>query len=224
MDKASSPIEKLDSDNYQTWKLFMEMVLLHQDLWNVVNGSWKKPAQNNADYQNWIRKSDKARALIILSLHTSQLEHVRKLQDPEEIWKKLKDVHEPQGRQHRLYLRRKFFTMKMQEGDSMQDHINKIKALQDKLESMGGNLQEEDVLTVLLASLPESYETLVISLESQGEITETQVITRLLQEEARRKENLLDSTKKEGKAFFYTTEVIPRSPEELQRKENVLYR
>ena len=201
MDKAATPIDKLDSNNYQTWKLMMEMVLLHQDLWNIVDGSWKKPAENHGEYQNWMKKAAKARALIILSLHISQLEHVRKLEHPQEIWEKLKEVHEPTGRQHRLYLRRKFFTMKMQEGDHMQDHINKIKSLQDKLESMGGNLQDEDVLTVLLASLPESYETLVITLESQAEITEQQVIVRLLQEEARRKETH-EGSSKEGEAFY----------------------
>jgi hypothetical protein len=129
MDKSTSSIDKLDTENYPTWKLMMEMVLLHQDLWNVVDGTLKKPGQNHADYQNWIRKAAKAKALIILSLHTSQLEHIRNIEGPQEIWDKLKEVHEPQGRQHRLYLRRKFFTIKMQEGDNMQDHINKIKSI-----------------------------------------------------------------------------------------------
>src|SRR3979411_743647 len=91
--------------------------------------------------------------------------------------------------------------MKMYEGDSMQEHINKIKGLQDKITSMGGKLEEEDILTVLLSSLPESYETLVISLESQDPLTEKQVIIRLLHEEARRKGNQLESSK-EGEAFI----------------------
>ena len=91
--------------------------------------------------------------------------------------------------------------MKIQEGDSMQEHINKIKALQDKLQSVGGNLQEEDVLAILLSSLPESYETLMISLESQEEITKKQVIVRLLKEEARRIENQ-QGPSKEVEAFY----------------------
>ena len=40
MDKSFSNIDKLDSTNYQTWKLMMEMVLLHQDLWNIIEGTW----------------------------------------------------------------------------------------------------------------------------------------------------------------------------------------
>ena len=42
---------------------------------------------------------------------------------------------------------------------------------------------------------------MVITLESQGEITEYQVITQLLQEKAKRKETLLESSK-EGEAFI----------------------
>ena len=80
--KKTQQIDKLDSNNYQTWKLMMEMVLLHQDLWNIVDGSWKKPAENHGEYQNQMKKAAKARALIILFLHISQLKHVRKLEHP----------------------------------------------------------------------------------------------------------------------------------------------
>src|SRR5579871_4417025 len=90
----------------------------------------------------------------------------------------------------------------MQEGDSIQDHINKIKLYQDKLEAMGGNLQEEDILAVLLASLPESYETLMLTLEAQPKITVKHVISCLLQEETRRKQGLPGSSKNEGEAYF----------------------
>src|SRR5579871_6418566 len=202
MDKSSLSIEKLDGDNYHNWKLMIEMVLVYQDLWGVVDGSEPKPIQNQAGYVAWMKKASKARALIITSLQMSQVEHIRKLESPQEIWEKLKKVHEPQDRQHRLFLRRKFFTLKMQEGDSIQDHINKIKLYQDKLEAMGGNLQEEDVLAVLLASLPESYETLMLTLEAQPEITVKHVISHLLQEETRRKQGLPGSSKNEGEAYF----------------------
>src|SRR5579871_5656546 len=149
-----------------------------------------------------MKKAGKARALIITSLQMSQVEHIRKLESPQEIWEKLKEVHEPQNRQHPLFLRRKFFTLKMQEGDSIQDYINKIKLYYDKLEVISGNLQEEDVLAVLLASLPESYKTLILTLEAQPEIIVKHIISHLLQEETRRKQGLPGSSKNEGEAYF----------------------
>lgn len=65
-------IDKLDSDNYQTWKLLMEMVLLYQDIWSVVDGSYKEPSMGEKDYAEWKKRVNKAKAFIILSLHTSQ--------------------------------------------------------------------------------------------------------------------------------------------------------
>src|SRR5579871_4516059 len=67
---------------------------------------------------------------------------------------------------------------------------------------MGGNLQEEDVLAVLLASLPESYKTLMLTLEAQPEITVKHIISCLLQKETRRKQGLPGSSKNEGEAYF----------------------
>ena len=73
--KSLANIDKLDTDNYQTWKLLMEMVLLHQDLWFLVDGSTPMPSTEK-DLAEWKKKANKAKALIILSLHMSQLEHV----------------------------------------------------------------------------------------------------------------------------------------------------
>jgi hypothetical protein len=83
--KSLTNIDKLDGDNYQTWKLLMEMVLLHQDLWSVVDGSFKEPQVGEKDYAEWKRRANKAKALIILSLHTSQLELICKLELPAQI-------------------------------------------------------------------------------------------------------------------------------------------
>ena len=78
----------------------IEIVLVYQDLWGVVDGSEPKLLLNQASYAAWMKKASKARALIITSLQMSQVEHIRKLESPQEIWEKLKEVHEPQDRQH----------------------------------------------------------------------------------------------------------------------------
>src|SRR5579871_3054541 len=67
---------------------------------------------------------------------------------------------------------------------------------------MSESLQEEDILAVLLASLPESYETLILILEAQPEIMVKHIISYLLQEETRRKQDLPGSSKNKGEAYF----------------------
>ena len=78
-------IDKLNTDNYQTWKLMMKMVLQFNEVWTIVSGEWMKPAEGDADYVQWMRKATKAEALIMLSLHNSQLEHVRNIEGAELI-------------------------------------------------------------------------------------------------------------------------------------------
>jgi hypothetical protein len=86
----------------------------------------------------------------------------------------------------------------MDENDTMQEHISKLDDTIRQLGGIGVNYPDDEVAMTLLDSLPESYSTLVVILESMSEVTSEFVKTRILQEEARRKE----STTNENTAFF----------------------
>jgi gag-polypeptide of LTR copia-type len=71
--------------------------------------------------------------MIVCNLVDRQLAHVRACKGPAEAWKVLCNIHEAKSLSNTLFIRRKFFTCKMQENEDMLDHINKVKALSDKL-------------------------------------------------------------------------------------------
>ncbi len=71
-------------------------------------------------------------------------------------WEALCGVHEAKTISNKLFLRRRFFIIKMQEGDDMFVHINTVKALADQLHSIEVNITDEDVYMVLLMSIPPS--------------------------------------------------------------------
>jgi hypothetical protein len=77
-------------------------------------------------------------------------------------------VHEAKTIDNKFFLRRRFFTIKMQEGDDMLVHINTVKALANQLCSIEVNITDEDVYMVLFMSLPPSFDNLVTSLESMS--------------------------------------------------------
>ncbi|CAL1392455.1 unnamed protein product [Linum trigynum] len=54
--------------------------------------------------------------------------------------------------------------MKYKEGKSLADHLNEIQGIVDQLSGMGIKMEDEVVALLVLASLPESWETLKISL------------------------------------------------------------
>ncbi len=99
-------------------------------------------------------------------------------------------MHEAKTIGNKLFLRRIFFTIKMQEGDDMLVHINTVKAFADQLRSIEVIILIEYVYMVLLMSLPPSFDNLVTSLESMStkDVDLQFIVARLLHEVSKRKE------------------------------------
>jgi hypothetical protein len=66
-------------------------------------------------------------------------------------------VHETKTIGNKLFLQRRFFTIKMQEGEDLLAHMNMVKALVDQLRSIEVKIEDEDMYMVLLMSLPSSF-------------------------------------------------------------------
>ncbi len=77
-------------------------------------------------------------------------------------------MHETKIIGNKLFLRRRFFTIKMQEREDLIAHINMVKALADQLRSIEVKIEDEDMYMVLLMSLPSSFDNSVTSLESMS--------------------------------------------------------
>ncbi len=76
-------------------------------------------------------------------------------------------MHEAKTISNKLFLQRRFFTIKVEEGDDMLVHINTVKTLVNQLRSIEANITD-DVYMVLLMSPPPSFDNLVTSLESMS--------------------------------------------------------
>ncbi len=100
-------------------------------------------------------------------------------------------MHKTKTIGNKLFLRRKFFTIKMQEGEDLLGHINMVKALVDQFCSIEVKIEDEDVYMVLLMSLPPSFDNLVTSLESMStkDIDLQFIVARLVHGVSKRKES-----------------------------------
>ena len=88
---------------------------------------------------------------------------------------------------------RKYRDCKMNEGDSVQEHINKHKLLVQDLAVIGSHVPEERQVMELILSLPPSYDSLVNSMQLLQEgLTLKLLISQLLLEEQQRKERYAD--------------------------------
>ncbi len=90
-------------------------------------------------------------------LTDAQLAHIQYYENVKSAWETLCSVHEAKTIGNK-FLRRRFFTIKMQEGEDLLTHINMVKALADQLQSIEVNIEDEDVYMVLLMNLPPSFD------------------------------------------------------------------
>ena len=84
----------------------------------------------------------------------------------------------------------RLWALKMAEGQDMAQHLNQFRELANQLRSLspeGKGLDDSELVTILTLSLPDSYEPLVMALQSRTDQTTFDVMAgRLLQESARR--------------------------------------
>ncbi|KAG2758788.1 hypothetical protein Pcac1_g29115 [Phytophthora cactorum] len=126
--------------------------------------------QTAADQALFRKKSRKALAIVCLAMEDSQLPLVRSAKDAHDAWSRLKGHFEKKSLANKLFLRRRFFTTMMDEGDGVLEHINKIKTLAEQLDAVGAPVSEDDLVITLLGSLSESYQFLITALESKSRL------------------------------------------------------
>lgn len=185
-------VDKFNGENFSLWKFKMEMVLSSKELWDIVDGS-EEPPPSSSDVKErkaFEKRAKTAFAIIATNLVDKEMAHIKNCKGPAEAWERLCNIHETKSLSNILFLRRKFLTIKMQDGDCMLDHINKVKDLADQLMCLDVAVKDEDIVMTLLDSLPPSYEHLIIALETRDmkDLTLEFVTARLMHEVAKRKE------------------------------------
>jgi hypothetical protein len=195
-------IEKLDGDNYATWKLDMKMVLMNLELWGIVDGS--EPCPNDAeDALSWAKKDGKALSTIYLSTKRSEKNDLSECKTSAEAWKKLSNVYEKKGLQTQILLSRNFLNSKYLETDTMKSYISRVMAIVEQMNAIGAKVGDKEIAFTLLRGLPKSYDSLIMSLESrEDELTTEYVRKRLMEEEDRRKEDHAESSNTQESAFI----------------------
>ena len=191
-------VDKFNGDNFSLFKFKMEMILDEKDLWNIVEGNEEAPSSDNDSKDILAFKKRERTAFRILCTHMvdAQIQHVKSCKGAAQAWKTLCGIHETKGLANVLFLRRKFFTMKMQETDDLLQHINKVKTLADQLDALDVPVTEGDIVMTILESLPPSFENLIVAMETKDikELTLTYVTSRLMHEVTRKKEHQVLAT------------------------------
>lgn len=103
----------------------------------------------------------------------------------------------------RMVLMQRLWGLRMVEGDDMAQHLNLFRELANQLRSLsqdGKGMDDTELVTILTLSLPQSYEPLVMALQSRSDtITFDMMAGRLLQESGRRQISQTTTTSNGGR-------------------------
>ena len=97
-------------------------------------------------------------------------------EDPGVVWKKLTDQFQMMWA-NKLALRRRLYSLKLKEGDSVHNNIKLMVETFDELSVISDSLNEEDSVVHLLVSLPKSYYMLVTALEASQDVPKWALVT-----------------------------------------------
>ncbi len=196
-DKLS--INKLEgAKNWQIWKYQMTAILEARELYGHIDGTLTRPSVSESSsgaIASFEKSLKKTKALIVTSIKSDLIYLITECKTPKEIWDTLEQRFERDTIANKLFLKQRFFSLKMKESDHIDEHLRRMKVITDQLAAIKAPIPHDEHLVALLLSLPRSYNTLVTALTAKGdELTLTQLHQALLNEEEKRKQSKSKAT------------------------------
>ncbi|UYV78679.1 hypothetical protein LAZ67_16002366, partial [Cordylochernes scorpioides] len=199
----NTPLEKLNDQNYRSWKYNTKMMLIERELWKYVT----EPAPDEeASRTIFNMKQEKALAMIALTISPSQQIHIMDCTTAREAWDTLEQVYEPKSRSRILQLKKQFISIRFEEQETMTNYLGRLKICSDHLREAGAEMQDQDLAYSMLAGLPESYDGIIMTFSNveDKEFTSSKVKHVLLAEYERRMARRVNNTN-EALQFGTTT-------------------
>jgi hypothetical protein len=182
-------VEKFNGQNYQLWKMHMEDYLYQKDLFLPLGGVAKKPTAMKDE--EWEILDRKALGTIRLSLAASVAFNISKEKTMKDLMDPLAKLYEKTSASNKVFLMKRLFNMKMSECGSIVDHLNEFNMVTNQLSSIKVDFDEEVRALLILCSLPESWNSLVMAGSNSVSCSNTlkfdDVVGVILSEEMRRK-------------------------------------
>ncbi|KAG5322669.1 POLX protein, partial [Pseudoatta argentina] len=150
-------ISKFDSQNFQLWKFQVKTILLAHDFLDIIEGREAAPTALHAR----TKKDTKAKFILSSSMEYSQLEYLIRCSTAAEMWTKLSDIHEQKSGSNKLTLTTKFHKYRMMTGDSVAQHITKMKNMANQLKDIGEGVSDVMIMAKILGTLPTKYSAFI---------------------------------------------------------------
>ena len=204
--------EKLNDGNYATWAFDVKYQFLKEKLWGLVSGTESPPVrrvpvstavstadapaalQADEEYATalsaWEDKVNAAYLIFVTTIVGRLQAPVRQATNPADAWNRLRDLYAPTGLQRRFALSRQLYSLRKEPTVSMQQHEITYDAIIEDLARAGKILDPEDLAITYLNTLPDTYSSLIQSMEPVLSTLTSQSIKAKVREEEQRLKNV----------------------------------
>ena len=118
--------------------------------------------------EEWKKLDRKAKSTIRLCISDSVLLNVPGEATAKALWDKLGTSYQSKSMVNKLFLWKKLYNLRMKYGDSVTEHLNAFNTVVSQLSSIEIKILDEDKCISLLCSVPDSWDSLVITIGSNA--------------------------------------------------------
>jgi len=190
MEDGRMRIERFDGKNFGFWKMQIEYHFYQKDLYLPLEEKNKSKHTSMMDAK-WELLDRKALGVVILCLSASVAFNIVDEKATKGVMDKLTKMYEKSLAANKVYLMKRLFNMEMVEEGSIPKHVNEFNTITNQLHSIKIKFEDEVRALLLLCSLPDSWNSLVMevsnSYSDSNKLVFDDVVGILLSEDMHRK-------------------------------------
>jgi hypothetical protein len=118
-------IEPLNKNNYDTWKLQAQAILIKSDLWKYVSGEIKCPDDTQPEEKKtWLHQDLNAKSDLTLIISPGELRNIKNCTTSKDVWDTLSNIYASKGPARKATLLKKLILHKMENGENVRNHLD----------------------------------------------------------------------------------------------------
>lgn len=136
-------VEKLNTTNYYSWSIKIELHPILNDYFTIVDGSeLDLGTANPVEQCTWKQKDGKAHATILLHCGKKQFSAVEMLKTFKVVWNKLKEIYQQTDIATQVTAQKKLSQLAMLENIPIIEFIEKFQGVIDEISILGLTISE----------------------------------------------------------------------------------
>jgi gag-polypeptide of LTR copia-type len=179
---------KFDGSNFRSWRQRILFGLRSHGLRDITVGEYPKPEDSIEEATKWEAMDVAAVGLIIAYITDEVLYGVTEeaeLDSAHQIWQNLEEMYQDHSIETIIKQTREVTNFRMQQGDNVRSHANRLLKLKKDLHESNIDLPEIFYAAILLSSMPTKYDVVCKTMRNAPEdMTIRNVTSRLLAEES----------------------------------------